>query len=307
MSNLATRIASLSPQKRELLELLVKKPVLKDPPVDLLTEDRYFSLAPGVFPSKQEIAHLYNLITNQLNASEFGEYSIFLNWGYIPNENPHYSQINLPEVCLNKNSKRLVLEMIGDYEWQPTANVLDVGCGRGGTISVLREFFQINQVIGIDLSPNAIAFCHQVHSWPNTFFLVGDSESLALKEHCVEVVTNLESSHCYSDIFAFYQEVYRVLKPGGYFLYADVFPSLRLETCKNLLTKAGFELLREQDITSNILLSCDHTADNHAKVFNQENNPNILDNFLARPHSHIYQQMQTGLQTYQLFKLYKAN
>ncbi len=316
MSRFQDRLASLTPEKRKLLELLAKEkkagaapPQAEDrpeapAPTPAIVEDRWFSLEPGVFPDKGDVRELYNVVTTQLNASEFGQHSIFLNWGYVPNHNPSYSQITLPDLYLNKNPTRLVLEVIGDTKLGPEDTVLDVACGRGGTVSVFRTFFQVGRVTGLDLSTAAIAFCQQRHRYPDTHFVVGDSENLPFEDASMSVVTNLESSHCYPNIRSFYRSVFRVLKPGGHFCYTDVLHSARVPELEAALQEIGFELVRKRDITSNVLLSCDDIARNHARIF-EGNNAYVMGNFLAAPGSRIYNEMKNGVQTYVLYKLRK--
>src|SRR5690606_39272967 len=50
----------------------------------------------------------------------------------------------------------------------------------------------------------------------------GDAESLPFVGGSVDAVVNVEASHCYPNFPRFLDEVARVLKPGGHFLYADV-------------------------------------------------------------------------------------
>ena len=319
MSEFQDRLAKLTPEQRKLLELLAKEKKASastsapgtpepQPPAaaPTIVEDRWFSLEPGVFPDKGDVRELYNVVTTQLNASEFGQHSIFLNWGYVPNHEPSYSQVTLPDIYLNKNPTRLVLEVIADTKLGPEDTVLDVACGRGGTVSVLRKFFNVGRVTGLDLSTAAIAFCQQRHRYPDTHFVVGDSENLPFEDASMSVVTNLESSHCYPNIRNFYRSVFRVLRPGGHFCYTDVLHSARLPELEAALQETGFELVRKRDITNNVLLSCDDIARNHARIF-EGNNSYVMGNFLAAPGSRIYNEMKNGVQTYVLYKLRKPD
>ncbi len=317
MSQFKDRLDNLTPEKRQLLELLAKQkkasaatsastePAARaEQPAPTIVEDRWFSLEPGVFPEKGDVRELYNVVTTQLNASEFGQHSIFLNWGYVPNHNPSYSQVTLPDIYLNKNPTRLVLEVIADTKLGPEDTVLDVACGRGGTVSVFRKFFNVGRVTGLDLSTAAVEFCRQRHRHPDTHFVAGDSENLPFEDESMTVVTNLESSHCYPNIRNFYQGVFRVLKPGGHFCYTDVLHSSRVPALEAALQEIGFEFVRKRDITSNVLLSCDDIARNHARIF-EGNNTYVMGNFLAAPGSRIYNEMKNGVQTYVLYKLRK--
>ncbi|MCP4347293.1 MAG: class I SAM-dependent methyltransferase [Desulfobacterales bacterium] len=312
MSDLSTRISNLSPEKRKLLELLAGKEDVQPldqqenkPPAGLKQERLLFPSKKEGLPKKDEVKDFYNSVSSQLNASPFGEHSIFLNYGYVPNNNPQYSQVRLPDIYMNKNPTRLVLEVIGDCMLHPEHEVLDIGCGRGGTVSVFRKFFNVRKVTGVDLSPNAILFCRKVHTCPETYFMEGDAENLSFEDQSFNIVTNIESSHTYGDITAFYNEVYRVLKPGGYFLYTDLISCEDIEKYLNILQGLGFAVERKQDITSNVLLSCDDIANTHSRAYSENNDSELIENFLAMPDSPVYNEMKNGNSEYLLFKLHK--
>jgi ubiquinone/menaquinone biosynthesis C-methylase UbiE len=203
---------------------------------------------------------------------------------------------------LNKNSVRLVLELIGECDLGGRS-VLDVGCGRGGLISVIQTYFTPRSVAGLDLSSEAIRFCRRTHGRSGAVFLEGDAERLPFREGSFDVVSNLESSHSYPMIGAFYSEVRRVLKPGGHFLYSDLFPRNEMERHVNELRRLGFSVLKDHDITRNVVLSCDEIAEMRTQSFAQTNDPLLLDEFLATPASAVYQDMARGITTYRIFDL----
>ena len=106
--------------------------------------------------------------------------------------------------------------------------MLDVGCGRGGTAALIAERFDAD-VTGVDLSPEAIAFCRRMHDSPRMRFEVGDAEHVPVDDRAFDVVTNVESSHTYPNLRAFFAEVSRVLVSGGVFLYTDLLPGAALD------------------------------------------------------------------------------
>jgi SAM-dependent methyltransferase len=83
-------------------------------------------------------------------------------------------------------------------------------------------------------------------------------------DHQFDVVMNVESSHCYPSLDAFFREVKRVLRPGGHFLYADLMLRERLPERRRMLDQAGLEIVQERNITSNVLASLDSDADHRA-------------------------------------------
>lgn len=175
---------------------------------------------------KRSYKQFYDVVSEQLNASVFGEFSFFLNYGYLPDGSREYAVVEPPEQFVNRNSVKLVLELIGDSPIDGK-RVLDVGCGRGGTVFTLKNFFKPASVTGLDLSSTAIEFDKKAHGDDRTFFHEGDAENLPFVNESFDVVTNIESSHSYPNIHRFYSEVYRVLTPGGYFLYTDALGSSR--------------------------------------------------------------------------------
>ncbi|HVO41660.1 MAG TPA: SDR family NAD(P)-dependent oxidoreductase, partial [Aggregatilineales bacterium] len=188
------------------------------------------SHTPSADATKANFKRFYDNVSKQLGASMFGPHSYFLNYGYVPDGSREYSPIATPEYAINRNSVKLALEVIGDCDLTGR-RVLDVGCGRGGTLQVVTEYFDVKSAAGLDLSSEAIHFCRENHKDPRVKFYEGDAENLPFKEARFDVVLNIESSHTYPNLPAFYRQVWRVLAPGGYFLYADLMATERKVEC----------------------------------------------------------------------------
>jgi microcystin synthetase protein McyG len=254
---------------------------------------------------KRHMRQFYDAITDQLDASELGPLSVFLNLGYVADESRRYSTIRVPDHLINVSSIRLVHEVIGDCALGADSEILDIGCGRGGTISQIHEHFAVKQVTGLDLSTSAIAFCRDQHRRPDTRFVEGNAEALPFPDQSFDVAINIESSHSYPDLQAFYREVYRVLRPGGHFLYTDLFPSAAVAACVEDLRQCGFVVLRDQEITRNVLRSCDRVARARSQAFAAANDATVMADFLGTPGSKTYDDMADGRSTYRIFKLQK--
>jgi ubiquinone/menaquinone biosynthesis C-methylase UbiE len=320
MREISDRIANLPECKRRLLErLLAEKSsasvaagaataVVTAPPpaarVDALPGAKVFEQSSTLGEVKANYKRFYDAINAQLDSSVFGPFSFFLNYGYTPDLSPQYSKVQLPEQFVNRNSVRLVLELIGGCDLE-NSRILDVGCGRGGTVFVIKQFFRPKSVHGIDLSPNAIASCRANHRYDNVRFDEGDAEKLLFRDEQFDFVTNVESSHSYPNLTAFYSEVYRVLVPGGYFLYTDVMPGDAVSACLASLKQIGFEMELERDITSNVLLSCDEVARTRVGAYNAGNDPELMNNFLAAPGSQVYEDMRSRRWTYRIYRFRK--
>ena len=301
MTDLSQRIAYLSPEKRKLLEQWLDGAGVSAPGLQPVSKQR----EPVSSKEKERTRRFYNSINEQLDAAIFGTYSVFLNYGYVADESQQYSKVELPDHSLNKTSVKLVLEVIGDCDIA-NSKLLDVGCGRGGTLDLINKYFNARQTIGIDLSTSAILFCKRNYDDPRTCFLEGDAEALPFEDEVFDVVTNIESSHRYPNIADFHLEVLRVLKTGRYFLYADLLPAmLASERIKNL-QEIGFVLERNRDITKNVLLSCDETAERRLGAFAEGHDSGLMNEFLSVPGSQVYEELRNGEWAYKILRLRKA-
>lgn len=104
--------------------------------------------------------------------------------------------------------------------------VLDVGCGVGGPCRMLAEAFNCN-VTGIDLNHEFIrtakALSTLVRLDKQTAFLQGDAADLPFENNSFDAVWTQHAQMNIADKQKLYTGIYRVLKPGGYFLYYDIF------------------------------------------------------------------------------------
>jgi phthiocerol/phenolphthiocerol synthesis type-I polyketide synthase E len=249
--------------------------------------------------AKASYRAFYDDVTRRLEQTGVGEASFFLNYGYLPLDGlPDDARFEVPDGVFNASSVRLAFELIGDTDLSGR-RVLDVGCGRGGTARLLAEHCGAH-VSGLDLSPEAVAFCRRTHRHPHVSFEVGDAERLPFDDRAFDAVTNVESSHTYPNLRAFYGEVARVLKPGGVFLYTDLLPVARWMEVRALLAPLGLAIRIDRHITPNVLASCDTVAATRAEAFGGSSA--AIDNFLAVPGSMVYEQMRSGAWEYRILR-----
>ncbi len=308
MDDPRARLARLSPEKQRLLERLAarERATPRPGPAAVIDETRFdFDKEEGI-KEKSDIRAFYDAVNGQLNASELAGFSLFLNYGYVENDAPSFAQSRPSASTLGKNAVRLVLELVGDFPLRSSQRVLDVGCGRGGTVSVLRRYFEVGPVTGLDLSSVAIDFCARAHGDEATHFLVGDAEHLPFDDASFDVLTNVESSHAYPDPDAFFRQASRVLKPGGVFLYTDIVATQDRKAREAFLATLGLFPEHFRDITSNVLLSCDETAASHTRAFRSDNSAAIMERFLGVRGTALYDAMKDGTQKYLLYRFRKG-
>lgn len=140
-------------------------------------------------------------------------------------------------------------------------DVLEVGCGRGGGASYVARYFHPNRILAVDLAAQAVASCQALHRLPNLTFQQASAASLPCASASIDVVINVESSHCYADIAGFIAEVRRVLRPGGYLAFCDLrWPRVAAEL-RQQFDRAGFVERRHRIITENVLAALDRLAE----------------------------------------------
>jgi ubiquinone/menaquinone biosynthesis C-methylase UbiE len=315
MPDLAARLSSLDSERRRLLQQLLERRVGgSGPPAPSENQaprpfdsPNFSSVAPSTpDETKDYYRHIYNSLNDQLNSAPYASLIRFCTFGYVADGSAEYSQVATPRRLLNRNTIKLVLEVIGDCDLMDR-EVLDVGCGRGGTVSVVATYFHPRRVIGVDLSSSAVGFCRRNYQYANVEFREGDAEELPFDDESFDVVTNVESSHSYPVIERFYRGTFRVLRPGGYFLYTDLFPHDVMVRNTALLRGIGFGVERDRDITRNVLRSCDETATPKLGAYERSNDRIFMGNFLGTPDSQVYAAMTAGTMTYRIFKLRKPS
>jgi SAM-dependent methyltransferase len=309
MADASRRLEALSPERRKLLEMLkarARAPAAAAPEAPPAQQESLrLDYTISADQAKENFRQFYNQVSRQLDAMPAGGFSYFLNYGYSADASPQLSVVELPEIYINRNSVKLVLELIGDCDLKDR-RILDAGCGRGGTIHVIHTFFRPESTTGIDLSADAIRFCRKAHRYPGATFREADAERLPFADSSFDIVTNVESSHSYPDVRAFYLEVFRVLAPGGYFLYTDVMPRDKSNQCLGMLEHIGFEKEIDRDITLNVLRSCDEIALSRVQVFHSRNDAILMQNFLAAPGSRVYEEMKNRSWIYRILRLRKG-
>ena len=117
----------------------------------------------------------------------------------------------------------LIEELLNWGDVQHAENILDVGCGIGGSSLDLAQRFGA-QVQGITLSPvqaaRATERAKETGLEAEVAFQVADALDMPFADNCFDFIWSLESGEHLPDKQKFLAECYRVLKPGGTFLMA---------------------------------------------------------------------------------------
>jgi tocopherol O-methyltransferase len=124
---------------------------------------------------------------------------------------------------------------------KPCPQILDVGCGIGGSSLYLAQKFNA-QAMGITLSPvqasRATQRAQEARLGTEVQFQVADALDMPFADDSFDLVWSMESGEHMPDKEKFLKECYRVLKPGGTFLMAT--------WCHRPITPATGELTADE-------------------------------------------------------------
>lgn len=145
-------------------------------------------------------------------------------WEQIWGEHMHHGYYGA-DGNIKKERRQAQIDLIEELlQWsgvQQAENILDVGCGIGGSSLYLAQKFNA-KVTGITLSPvqasRAAERAKETNLADEASFQVADAQNMPFADNSFDLVWSLESGEHMPDKTKFMQECYRVLKPGGKFI-----------------------------------------------------------------------------------------
>ena len=185
----------------------------------------------------------------------------FMNYGY---KYKNQKTLNLT----SKDERNRMFIQLYDYVASQIpikdGEILEVGSGRGGGSSFLSRYHHPKSITGLDYSKSAIKLSNELHgNVDNLFFKLGDAENLPFKDNTFDAVINIESSHCYGNMERFLSEVSRVVKPGGYFGWADLRAKDMVKETEFAFEKSNLTCIYNKTITPEVINALDAVSYTH--------------------------------------------
>jgi ubiquinone/menaquinone biosynthesis C-methylase UbiE len=193
------------------------------------------------------------------------------NWGFSNKEEPPVDFVSnfgisedkgCPLKLQSKYGLNMYKFLVTDDALQHDAlkgkRVLEVGSGRGRGAAYVAKTFEPASYLGVELSADRVEQAsNSFAKISNLKFTVGNALQLPIQNSSMDFVLNVESSFHYPDFEQFLSEVYRVLQPGGTFLWTA--PLLNrgdsIAHKEAQFTKTHFRLEKIMDITENVMES----------------------------------------------------
>jgi len=208
-----------------------------------------------------------------------------------------------------------LLNVIGGQKTLRGKTFIEVGCGRGGCFRYIVDEYEPARAIGVDISLENVNFCKVKQVEAESFtqgkykpqatdvnFVLGDSQALSelFQDDSADVIMNIESSHCYGNLEAFFQGVCSVLKEDGIFVFADFrSKGADMDRTVNLINRY-FTIVKHEDIRRGVLqamnLQDDIKKEEIAKLPWYQRK--IASSFAGAKGSFMYEQFATQNRTY---------
>lgn len=252
---------------------------------------------------------LWRFIYNRLAVKDTSGEFLFMNYGYVKEteKEGNFSLKLDPKDEPFRYTIQLYNHVVEEIDLRHK-EILEVGCGRGGGGSFLLRYHQPCFYTGIDLSDSAIEWCKEHMQFSNGQWLQGSADALPLPNSSIDVVINIESSHCYPSMLDFINEVFRVLRPGGYFTFCDLRKPGVVKTLEHDFMSSGLKVLRRKIITGEVLRALEQVSEkreqqvlSHVPGFLQS----IVRNFVGMKNTVLYNMMTKGELVYLSYLLQK--
>lgn len=256
----------------------------------------------GAFPRTRKWAWrgVYNMLSRFWRDDDWR----FMNYGYVPEGVP------FPLEVADEPERAFIGLYAQAVDGLPVAGarVLEIGSGRGGGARYVARYHAPASVTGLDYSPETVRLARKLNAdTPNLAFEQGDAEHLPFPDASFDIVVNIESSHCYANMPAFVSEVARVLKPGGWFTFADMRGRAAMADLDRQMAAPGLDLVSERNISPRVVAALDAAdARKQARIGKALLMKRFMSEFAGAKGSMLYKGLSRGEVIYVARRYQKA-
>ncbi len=139
---------------------------------------------------------------------------------------------------MNKGHAKLAAWGLSHVKIDPNDKILDIGCGGGGNIKRYAKMILNGKIFGIDYSRTAVNVSTEINKRYIIQGIVeisqGSVSSLPFPDDFFNLISGFEAYYFWPDLTRDLREIYRVLKPNGYFILVN-----EGYKCNNLKKRKG--------------------------------------------------------------------
>ncbi len=149
----------------------------------------------------------------------------------------YFTEESMDNDAAKVNTNKFLAEHLG-IKNDTKASLADFGCGIGGTCIYLAKNYPNLRISGINISSTQVDFANRIKEQNNINgqieYLISDYSKTNLADSSLDYVIAVESICHAVDKQKVYSEAYRVLKPGGRFVFMDYFEEREANTPEEL-------------------------------------------------------------------------
>jgi len=189
-------------------------------------------------------------------------------------------------------------------------SALEIGCGRGGGAAFLLEGRPTLNYLGLDLSREHVRVCRRrFRAHAPAQFAVADAARLPVPDARFDAAFSVEACHHFEHLDAFYGDVARALRPGGWFFLAGIWQSGH--DSSPAIEAHGFRVIERSDITANVVASLARTSALRQQLVESLDLPERFRPFLMSwagvRGSGSYEELASGVRVYLRYRLVRAS
>lgn len=247
----------------------------------------------------------YNLYSYFL--MRYGGRADFMNLGF----NPHYTPFKLEEKDIpNLKYISLYCKLLEGFD-NNISNILEISSGLGGGCYLLKHYYSIPEVIGVDYARLNVKYSNKKFNNLGINFYKFSSDNVNKLNKKFDTIISLEASQHYDDWELFLKNTSSLLNENGVFYYADMFTPGDQMIIEKLMLETGWKINKKENITDGIINSINMVQppaikSRYYKAICTFLNLNSLDEFEAYNNSKLHQLFKEGELNYIKYILTKS-
>ncbi len=162
----------------------------------------------------------------------------------------------------NEAASALVAALLArDPDKANVSAVADIGCGLGIGSAAIAAAYPSAQVVGVNYSQAQVDYAQARYAGPELSFVCADATDLPFEDNSLDRIYCVEAAMHFQTRRAFFDQVIRVLRPGGRLYLTDilcnrsnsVIPQVNVvpdaQAYQKVVQAAGLELTALEDVT----------------------------------------------------------